>query len=171
MSNSVSVQYSNLLSTTETIAAAAGDITTGNGNVLHSGFNQIRTMNASTVTPASAPAAQCAYFKKTLSSGAGTIDLTAAPGTNGGAINFTGQKIRAAQITAPAGNGAAITITPDASNGYNLFGGSSSITVPPGADLLFFLADGAPVVGSGAKIIDLTGTGSTDSLNIALIGG
>lgn len=95
-----------------------------------------------------------------LSSGAKTIDLTALDDAGGGTITLTSLKARIVQIENPSTNANNMTFAAGASNGYNIFGASGQVTLAPGQMVQLYFADGAGTIGSGAKTIDVTGTGS-----------
>ena len=59
-----------------------------------------------------------------------------------------------------ATNANPITIKFGAANPYNLLGASWQIVLAPGQEAQSYLKDGAPAIGSGAKNIDLSGTGA-----------
>ncbi len=140
------------------------DLGAGGVSVSHPGLNVTKNLTG-TSTP---PIAKCAFPTVTLSAGAGALDLTAcAGGTNGTTVDFTGAKLCAVLIVAPATNAAAITITPGVSNGYNLFGASCSYTLAPGDSVLAFFNASTPAVGSTHKALAFAGTG-TDVLNIGI---
>jgi hypothetical protein len=109
-----------------------------------------------------------AIFKQALTAGAATIDLTSLTDVAGASFSGNGLKVRAAKFRAPATNANPITITPGASNGIDLFGASSSVTLSPGQSVLFYFKDGAPAIASGDKTLDLAGTG-TQELEVELL--
>jgi len=87
----------------------------------------------------------------TLSSGAVTIDLTAAPYSGG-----TKVPIRMYMLN-PASNANPITIAKGASNGYTGFGSSFSLTLAPGESAAL---NALTALSSSVKTLDLTGTGA-----------
>lgn len=107
----------------------------------------------------SVPATDVASFSKALSTGTGTIDLTALDGTEA-TINGTGKKVQAVLFRNPSTNANAITIVEGASNGYELLGNAWSIVLQPGQQFGAYLKDAAPDIGASAKTIDISGTGS-----------
>ena len=62
----------------------------------------------------------------------------------------------------------AITIAKGGTNGYGLLGAAFSVALAPGAEIQALTAAGSPAVGSSAKTLDLSGTG-TDVLEVAII--
>ena len=111
-----------------------------------------------------------AVFRVTLVNGEAVIGLTNI-NTPTGIIDATGRKLRAFKFRCPATNtGGAVTVEAGASNGYDMLGGSWSIPVPIDGEVMMYLKDTAPAVASGAKTLDLTGTG-TDSLDVSFIFG
>lgn len=110
----------------------------------------------------------------TLSTGH-TIDLRALPdrlGIDGVADDkdFDGLKVQLVKIVAPAGNAADLVFKKGASNGYNLFGGTSWIAVPPGGTFQAYMNDGLADVSATVKTIDVTGT-DDDTFTIILVAG
>lgn len=104
--------------------------------------------------------------------GAATIDLTDLPGSQGN-IDGTGKKVQAIRVQGAEGNGA-LTISPGASNPYNLFGAGNSVELPAGflGPMEFryndTLDDITDVSGVGSSQIDLAGTAG-DEFNIEIL--
>lgn len=143
-----------------TVQSASGAVVT------HTSFNQSLVLNAGSA----APATEVAGFRKTLSGGAGTIDLTSLTGTEG-TVDGTGLKVQALLIVAVSTNNAAgVVLTPGASNGIDLRGSSWRETLLPGQWALYYLADKAPDIASGDRTIDLAGTG-TDAVDVLVVMG
>ena len=158
MAGSVSLSYTGALTVIETLdQALVPDAADANRKITHNAYNTNGLSLSGSTTP---PVSLCASFVKALSSGTGTIDLTALVGTNGVAVDGTGLKVRAFKFINPATNANPITIKFGAANPYNLLGASWQIVLAPGQEAQSYLKDGAPVVGSGAKNIDLSGTGT-----------
>lgn len=162
---SISVAYAAAATVTETVGSTPATASSGSdATLVHNQFNKTATLNASSTPPATKHAA----FEKALVAGAGTIDLTALPGTNNGSVDGTGLKVQVAYIKAKAANGNPILIEVGASNGYELAGADFSVSLQPGQEFLFFGNDATPDVASGDKILDLTGTG-TDGLQVEIV--
>jgi hypothetical protein len=161
---SVSVIYSSILTVKDTLSAGVGLVS--QPVVTHDGLNTGGDFSGTT-TPA---VTKVASGTATLSSGAATINLAALTGPGGAPVDFTGLKVQFAKITAPATNANDIVITPGASNGIDLFGGSSSLTIRPGMEILVKFNDQGPDVASGDRTIDLAGTGS-QTLNYEFVAG
>ncbi len=142
--------------------AQAGDQT------LTIGITEGETLNAGT-TPA---ATKYVSMQKALSTGAASIDLTSLPDTagNAGAVTFTGLKVLKAFLRNPSTNANSITVSFGASNPYNLFGASFVVVLAPGQSIKLHGNNATPTVGSGAKQIDLAGTGS-QALDVILVAG
>lgn len=145
----------------ETLDSSDAPAASSDKRLTHDGFNiAALTLNASS-TP---DVEKVAYFTKTLSGGAATIDLTALS-HNGQTVDMTGKKLRAIMVKFASTNVGSLNIAPGASNGYDLFGASNDITIPaqtgtlPGV-VLMTCGDSAPAVAAGDKNIDLTGTGT-----------
>ena len=165
MSNPVSVISQMVLTVTELLGVGNADTPNGEPFV-HNGLNL--TDGPLTSTSTNWPNAQVSGGTVTLSGGTGTIDLTSLPGANNGpAVNGTGQKVRKILLTAPSGNAAVVTITPGASNGYTLFGSSSSLGIDPGETTMSSKANAAPSIDATHKILTLTGT-TGDKLNFLI---
>lgn len=132
----------------------------------HDGFDRQVQLTQNT-TPA---VTKVAYFDQALSGGAATIDLTALPHL-GDVVDGTGLNVRAFRLYNPGTN--PVTISKGASNGYEIFGGADGeVTVLPGHAVQFGVALGGTAgelaeIGSGAKTIDLVGTG-TDEFEVSV---
>jgi hypothetical protein len=97
-----------------------------------------------------------------------TIDLTNLSQSGlATALNETGNKLRAIQITAPTGNAGAVQVAPGGSNGYSSLGTISALS--PG-DMAVKTTTQATAVSSSNKTVTVSGSGS-DSVNILMIFG
>lgn len=165
---SVTVNYASTATVTEALAVGPGTANPDSPatNITHSGFNTSKTLNGAS-TP---PATKVAAFNKALATGAGTIDLTSLPGTNGAVVTMLGLKVQVMKIIAKSTNANPITLTFGASNPYELLGSTFVITLLPGQEVTIYGNDATPDVGSGAKNIDLAGTGS-QSVDVIIIAG
>lgn len=161
---SVSVAYASKVTSTETPTTGVPAISSADNTVTHSGFDTEETLNAQS------PATDCAFLEQVLTASAATIDLTALPHM-GRTVDATGKKIQVLKLAAPVGNGNPITVTPGASNGYDAFGASWSVTLQPGQEVLYKGSDSTPDVGAEDKTIDLAGSGDTDLLEVAIVVG
>lgn len=112
----------------------------------------------------------CAFWNQALTAGAATVDLTNCVGTNGIAVSGSGLRVKAIQMTAASDNANDITLTEGASNGYELLGSGWTVGLKAGQSLLFYPAATAPQIGSSAKTIDISGTG-TQSVKLSIIFG
>ncbi len=110
---------------------------------------------------------KAASFAQAMSGGAATIDLTALVGVNGLAVDGTGLRVQWMLVENPATNGNPITISEGASNGYDGFGASFSLTLAPGAYAVVFSADAGSDISGSKKTLDLAGT-LTQALNVVL---
>lgn len=164
----VTVAYNSQVNTKETITtnAPAVQTTSGFNFVSHTGYSTSLTLNASS-TP---PATKCAYFLQALTAGAATIDMTSLTGTYGAAVTGAGLRPQIVKFKATSTNTGGITITPGASNGYDIFGASSSITLTAGQEVTLYRKDGGVDIDATHKTIDLAGTG-TESLECTFIFG
>jgi hypothetical protein len=129
------------------------------------GLTVRETLTGAQVAGSTPPATQVSA--QTLT-GTQTIDLTALP-TEGGAVNATGLKVRAALITNKAGNTGALAIGGGA-NPYLLLGGVT-ISLPVGATLQVYFADGLLAVGATNKLLLFTPNNAGDSYNVQLVVG
>lgn len=132
--------------------------------VTHSLFNESALLTAATAPSVSL----CAFFEQALTAGAATIDLTALPGTNGAVVNGNGLRVRAAKFKNKSSNANPITIKFGAANPYNLLGAAFQVILSPNQSILVYADDDAPVIGAGAKNIDIAGTGA-QVLEVALV--
>lgn len=128
------------------------------------GMDTAATLNAGT-TP---PVLNGSQYRKPLVGGAATIDLTSFPGnSNNEIINGTGMRVNVAKFKNPSTNTGAITVKFGAASPYLLGGAGWSQTLQPGEEWTFKGLAKAPVIGSGAKNIDLAGTG-TEALDVTI---
>lgn len=162
---SVNVTCQALLTVVETLPAPLSN-TAANTKVTHDIYNQSDSLNSGS-TP---PVTKVATFEKAMSGGAGTIDLTSLPGTNGATISGSGLKVQRFLFVNPGTNANAITIVGGASNGYLLFGASGSVVLNPGDFILRGAKDTLPDIGGSAKTIDISGTG-TQALQCCIVMG
>lgn len=163
--STVSAAYSSTISVTETFSAA----NTVDNSILVNGISESGTLTASTTVPAT----KQTQYTLTMSGGTGTIDLTALPGLNvNETVDCTGLKVQLLKLKVPITNANAVTVAKGGSNGYGLSTAGTTWSVPlsPGQSMLFYLADLSPDVGSGAKNLDVTGTG-TQTLEVGIVAG
>ena len=153
---SVVVQYTGICQATETRV----DALSSSPVTIYDALNKTASYTGAT-TPA---VTSTANSNKAMAAGAGTIDLTNIPGTNGVGVNGNGLKIQMYKFQAPLTNGAAITIKNGAASGYLLGGVAFSMTLPPGGEFQGYMANVSQSIGAGNKNLDLSGTG-TDSIN------
>lgn len=129
--------------------------------------------NAELTASTTPPVTKHTVFTKAMSGGAGTIDLTSLPDTEGnaGAVTFSGLKIQRAKFTAPTTNANDITITLGASNGHPFFT-ADGVVLSPGQSWTFenLAVDTGTDVAAGDATWDLTGTGSQE-LDVHLVAG
>lgn len=155
MPATVSVLFNSGVTVTET---ATGDyVSSADNTITLNGMNDSATYTAST----SVPVTKATAFRVTMSSGSGSIDLTALPGlTVNETIDCTGLKLQMLKVRNLSTNANSITVAKGASNGYglNAAGTTWSIPISPGQSITFFGNDSSPDVASGARIMDVTGT-------------
>ena len=126
---------------------------------------------SSTANGATQPEAitKAVIFEQALSAGAATVDLTALTNVIGESETFLGLKVQAIHFLNPVGN-AVMTISEGASNGYELMGNAFTFKLLAGQELIFRGFEATPDVASGAKTIDIAGTG-TEELQIIIVAG
>ena len=157
LNTAVLVQNLTITQTLDTTAAPGTS-----SQLIHSAFNKTRTGNAST----NPPVTKSVVTEITLAGGTYTLDLTAAPKTNGGTQDLTGLKVRQAYFRYNEANVAAVNIAPGGSP-YPLVGAANDFTLPLKGGATFDLQDGAPAVAGGVKEITFTGT-TGDKVQVAL---
>jgi len=138
----------------KTLAANVAGITTP--ELVYDKLNTSKSLTSST-TPAVTDGSK---QEIALSSGTKTIDLTALTDANGGSISLSGKKIVAVQIENPAANANNMTFAAGSANGVNFMGAGCQVILSPGQSIEIYNHTGGPTIGSGAKNIDVTGTGS-----------
>ncbi len=165
---SISVSYQSRLSVLETREGEFVD--PNDATVTINGLNTEATLNSAS-TP---PATKVSAGHVTITEGLISLNLTSLPDSAGtpAAVTLTGLKVQAAKFKAPDTNGASITVTFGASNGFTGFGAAFSFTFTPGMEVTFKadLDNGVDVDGSHC-VFDLTGTGDTDVLDFEFIAG
>lgn len=155
---SVSVAYAFTATITEVLPSNTDSASSANRTVTHTNFNESGTLDA-TVT--ASPATLQASFVKELSSGSGSIDLTALTGTNGATVDGTGLQPQIVRVKNLGAN--SLTIKGGASNGHSAFTSTDGTVIPAGGIAMFFFNDGTQNIGSSDRIWDLTGTGAQTS--------
>lgn len=153
---SISVNWAGTCTVVETLEGEF--VSDADATVTVNGLNDSGTFTGSTAVPVT----KHSSFSQAMTDGAASIDLTSLPGLNGeaGAVDGTGLKVQLVRFKNPDDNANNITITFGALNPYNLFGATFVITLAPGQDTgPMYLDDAAPDVASGAKQIDISGTG------------
>lgn len=154
---SVAVTYAATCTVVETLANNTGSAPAATRVITHTDYNESATLTSGT-TP---PVTTVAEFLLTLSSGAATVDLRALTGTNGASTDGNGLKVQILRVKNLGAN--VLTIVPGASNGIDLLGASSSLTVYPGGHAQFYFNDASPDISSTDKTLDVTGTGAQTS--------
>lgn len=151
---SVQVTYKAMATVAETIAQNTGSAPASTNVVTHTEYDEAFSLSALT-TP---PATKVAEFLMTLDTGAFTIDLRDLTGTNAGVIDGNGLKVQVFRFKNLGAN--TMTLTFGGSNPYNLLGSAFVVDIPAGAHFMYFGNDATPDIASGAKEIDVTGTGA-----------
>ncbi len=150
----------------ETLETNVPATTATTRKVTHSANNLAVTLPLGGGSPV--PASQCAVFPVAMVAGVAEINLAALLGTNGATVVGTGQKVQAVIFEALAGNTNPVKIATGASNGYELAGADFAVTLKARQRAMFYLAEQAPDVASGDRILDVTGTG-TEGLNVTMV--
>lgn len=131
----------------------------------HAGYNLTGLQLDANSTPA---VTKCSFQDYALSGGTKTIDLTALLGVNDAVQDCTGLKLQFLVFLNPAGN-ADMVISGEGTNGYSL---GAARTINGGAITcrdVMYVPNALGTVGSGAKNLVVTGTGSqTFSLGLLL---
>lgn len=158
----ISLTATQLFDTTSLPAGASGGTA-----VTHPGFNLDTGLRNSS---SSVPVTDIVAIKKTMSGGAGTVDLTSLTGTLGESVSLSGKKVQAVIFKNPAANADAITITDGASNGHELMGDGWKIILSPGQQFGWDGAEASQDVDGTHKTWDLSGTGA-QYLQILIVAG
>lgn len=159
---SCSASWSMKMNASETLETGVDAATTP--TIRHDGFDGSGTINASSAVPAT----KCAFDEIALVAGAKTIDLTNLTGTNGATVDLTGLKVQLLKFTNTGTN--TMLFAQGGSNPYNLAGGTWSMRLLANQSFMFYGADAAADVASGAKNIDVTGTG-TETFEFSVVAG
>jgi hypothetical protein len=174
--HAVSVNYNLQLDATETLALSL-DLETGTPKITHKIDGTVDSdalpAAAGTLNASSTPAAtQVASDLITLTAGAHTIDLTAAPTRDGDTVDLSGLKVQAIKIACPTGNTEVVKLSAGASNGYNL-GGDADWELPiyPGGQAVWIAPEGSPDVAAGAKEIDVASDDADAKFAIIIVAG
>ncbi|HEY1066819.1 MAG TPA: hypothetical protein VGE52_11940 [Pirellulales bacterium] len=162
----LSVTVGMSISGTETLGVNVPAATTAKRQVTHDQLN----LSAALSNGSTPPVSEIVVISTNLAAGAKSIDLTAAPGTNGRVIDLTGLRLRAMKIT--NNGGAEMVVDHNASNAYNWNDASPETIAPGGVIGRYFGANNtwSPAVSSTRKILAIAGTG-TDALTIELLFG
>jgi len=171
MSSVKSANVSASLLVTETLA---GDSVAGEEVVARAFESGMAVLNSTSTPPVSLHYANEITFAGSSSAeDTQTIDLSDFEDIEGIAQDAQGLRVQAMRIVTPSTNIEEVTIGPSASDGYELFGPSKSIDLPPGSTLLLVWSDELPAVegdssGSLATSIDLVGNGG-DVIQIQIL--
>jgi hypothetical protein len=123
------------------------------------GLDTAITLDATTDVPVS----KHSEGEMALTAGALSINLAALPGkTSEETVNGTGLKVQYWKFRNKATNANAMTLTKGASNGYGQgpSGGSWTIVLAPGQESIRYGNEADPDIASGARTIDVAGTGA-----------
>lgn len=159
MASTISLEYALKAIGTETMT---GNYVQGSNNSVTYGLTD-ETAGTPLTASTAVPITKRATGQLTMSGGAGTINLAALPGeTDGETIDLTGLKVQLIIFRSLSSNANLITATKGASNGYGLGASGASWTLPLSPAQLGMLLgkDLNPDVASGARTIDVAGTGS-----------
>ncbi len=167
MPATIGVTWQGILSAVHTVTGTF--ISSGDATLTTALSSESLVLNAGT-TP---PVTKIASGSKALSSGSGTLDLTSLPGlTADETVTMLGLKVQFLILRNKSTNANVMTVSKGASNGYglNAAGGSWSIPLDPNAIAIYRIPDSAPDVASGARTIDIAGTGSQELEYIVVAG-
>lgn len=153
MATTIEVNYVSDITVVKTFD---GEFVGDDNTITINGLNRAEELTAST----SVPVTKEVSGELTLSSGTGTIDLTALTGDNGEAVSFSGLKVQIAKFKNKSTNANSITIAKGASNGHTGFGANFSLTLPPAGEVTIWLDEASADVGGSDKTIDVSGTGA-----------
>lgn len=154
--HAVEVTYVSSMTVTETVDVDTELSLDADSIIIHDQLNTSDTFNAGSATPVTVVMARTLA----LSAAALTIDLTALPGSNGGTIDATGLRLQLMKIKSTAT--ASLTFSIGAADPYTGLGVGFTITLLPGMEFTFFGNELATEISSGAKDIDVAGTGVED---------
>jgi len=147
---------------TETLAGVGS---AASPQITHDQYGISQTINGGTTVPATKVYAD----EVSLSAGAKTIDFAAYPGTDG-TDDATGLKLQSLYLLNKTGN-SAMEFSKGASNGYELGGDASwQVTLKQGQAVQVFGNEQEADVASGAKTIDVAGTGTEAFQIVAVFG-
>lgn len=132
------------------------DTTTTNGGTDETNNTTTAVLN-DTSTP---PITEGGYFVVPVS--ASPINLRTITTTRGRRVDLNAQRPRQLKLSAPTSNGAGVTITVGASNGYTGYDAAFKITLLPGMEVTICdrSTAGVAAVSDTVKTLDLTGTSS-----------
>lgn len=154
---SLTVTRTNLVRVVETLTGTF--VSPSDATVTYDGMSTSQTLTGSTTIPVT----KHSEDEVTMSSGSGSINLVALPGKSADqTVDGTGLKVQKMILKNKTGNANSITVAKGASNGYgvNAAGTTWTVSLSPGQQITFDLEDAAPDIASGARLIDITGTGS-----------
>lgn len=155
------------LAVTETISTTESPLIDSADATVKEKISVSRTMDASSTPDGELHAA----MQIALIAGAKTVDFTALTRHGGAAVSFSGKDLRAIVLQNPATNANDMTFVHGASNSLAVLGAATySITLKPGQSFAFDHKSSGPTVGSGAKNMDVTGTG-TQVFNLIAVAG
>lgn len=146
--------------------AAQADLPAASERIInHQAFNKEQQYSAT-----STPAAAKVLVDKPLAAST-SYDLTNFTDAFGNALDATGEKVRALLIANPEGNDGNVTIKPNGTNGYDLFGASKDLVLEPGASALFNFDQTLAAVSGTEKVIDVENAGTAAAAEFILITG
>jgi hypothetical protein len=133
------------------------DLISAKSSIVIDGCNTSIALSATT-TPA---ATMVAHDQLTLSGGADSVDLTAAPSTNGVTVDATGLRGQIIIISAPTANVGAVLWRCSHANGIDNFGTDATATIGAGQALMISSGDGGTNIANGTfDIMEFVGTAS-----------
>jgi hypothetical protein len=149
--------------TTKSEIIAVEELSFGPGSTQRVTDGGAKTVQSKLTADSTPPVSAKSHFAKALVAGAGTIDLLALLGSQGETLATTGLRVQAIKVENP--NAHQLAVTPAGSNGYGL-----TFTVPPEGENLMTSTNLLGLVGTGAHLLTLTGTGTETSNWMIILG-
>lgn len=164
----VSANYQSALTVTETFTDTTVPTANTTGRqVTHDKQNTNATYDASTTTTIDVD--NVVGMLATLSSGALTINFASIAGTTA-TLDLTGKRLKFIKVKPTSTNTGSFTIAKGASNGYAPIGSTFSLVVAKDGEVLMSFGDASTAIASGARTLDLSGTGAESALILFVFG-
>lgn len=161
----IQAKYSMKCSVVEEITTGVAGAASAKRQITYDNFDVGGTL----LPDGSVPVSKVVATTKALTTGALTLDFTSITGANNLAQDMTGLRLQLLMIANPTGNGS-MNFAEGASDGYEALGNGFDFTLLAGQRILFYGNEATPEVASGAKTIDVAGTGSQSFQLVAVFG-